>query len=211
MESTFCSIIGVTKYSGPAVLLAPRAMTQEVLAPMCSQSTANDPVRIPLHSKKYPNLFALVDAEDANRVLALRWSPKISAPNTIYAKTGNGRRHPFIYLHRFILGLSSGDPVVDHRNGDGRDNRKSNLRMCTKRQNQWNHFKHTNNTSGFKGVYWQINRNKWNASITVNRSKTHIGTYDSKIDAAIAYDNAARDHFGEFARLNFPLEEEQSA
>lgn len=92
---------------------------------------------------------------------------------------------------------------VDHINGDTLDNRRSNLRLCTVSGNNHNRMKSKNNTSGYKGVSWLKQNQKWRAYIKVNSKDKHLGCYLDKEDAARAYDKAAKEYFGEFARLNF--------
>ena len=102
-------------------------------------------------------------------------------------------------MHRLILNASSG-LEVDHINGNRLDNRRSNLRLCTHRENSRNTYRRNNKR--FKGVYYWPRDNNWRAKITVNRKTIHIGYYDTEEMAAKAYDKAALHHFGEFARLN---------
>lgn len=163
-------------------------------------------ITVPLGSKKFPGLVALVDAEDADRVLQHRWCPKVNRSGSIYAQSGSGSssRSP-TYLHRFVLDLSSGDLSVDHINGDGLDNRRSNLRICNQSQNLANQRKRKNSTSRYKGVSWHTRGKKWAAGIMVDGKQLHLGNYDSEMEAAFAYDAAARQHFGDFARPNFPF------
>lgn len=96
-------------------------------------------------------------------------------------------------------------PDADHRNLRRSDNRWDNLRESTRSQNMGNAGVRVTNTSGFKGVWWDRARGKWSAEITVKYKKYSLGRFLSATDAARAYDEAALKHFGEFARLNFPL------
>jgi hypothetical protein len=118
------------------------------------------------------------------------------------------------YLHRFLLG-AKGSQIVDHVNGDTLDNRKSNLRLCDASQNAANSQIQRNNTSGYKGVsFYQQKPSwtpKWKAQISENGKRTNLGLFDCPIDAARVYDQAARAKWGEFACVNFPKENEQSA
>jgi hypothetical protein len=108
------------------------------------------------------------------------------------------------YLHRFILGISDPRVKVDHRQGIGLDNQRGNLRAATNMQNSHNQVVRSDNTSGFKGVTWDKAKRKWRALITVEGKKLHIGYFSDALQAALAYDAAAREHFGEFALCNFP-------
>lgn len=110
-------------------------------------------------------------------------------------------------LHRIIakrMGLDLSEHI-DHINGNELDNRRENLRSATNAENLMNQKLCSNNTSGFKGVIWRKDRNKWQAKIMVHGKTQHLGYSNCKIEAAKAYDNAARELFGEFARLNFPV------
>lgn len=104
-----------------------------------------------------------------------------------------------ISLHRFLLSPPKGKEV-DHKNNNRLDNQRKNLRICTRFENQRNYKKQKNNTSGFKGVTWHKKMKKWVAQI---QSK-FIKAFDSKEEAALAYDKRAKKLFGKFAKLNFP-------
>jgi hypothetical protein len=94
--------------------------------------------------------------------------------------------------------------IVDHKYGDGLDNRKINLRIATEAQNRYNRRKTSKRTSSkYKGVYYKKQCSKYCAVIGCNGKKTFLGHFDNEIDAAKAYDEAAKKLFGEFARLNF--------
>jgi hypothetical protein len=94
---------------------------------------------------------------------------------------------------------------VDHVNGDGLDNRRSNLRVCTHAENARNQSSRTRmSTSRFRGVVWAKDRRKWRAMIGDNGRTVHLGNFTDEIEAAQAYDRAAREMYGAFARLNFP-------
>jgi hypothetical protein len=145
-------------------------------------------------------LVAVVDAEDVERVLAAGKWQALVGDHTTYAQRNvyeQGQRRT-VLLHTFLTGW----PRVDHRDGNGLNNRRSNLRPATARQNMQNRRIQSNNTSGYKGVGRQWNR--WRATIQIDGRQVHLGTFGDPADAARAYDAAAREHFGEFARLNFP-------
>ena len=111
--------------------------------------------------------------------------------------------HRTIFLHRVILSPPDGY-FVDHINMNRLDNRRCNLRIATKAQNSYNRPARRDNTSGYKGVWFRSNvKNKcWIAEIRINGKKIHIGTYQTKEEAALAYNEAAKKYHGEFARLN---------
>jgi len=106
-------------------------------------------------------------------------------------------------MHRVITKCKSGEDI-DHRNHDGLDNRRLNLRVCSRSQNLQNQRRRSNNTSGFKGVAWCEQTQDWTTAVKVNKKLIWLGHYADKEEAAHAYDAAAREHFGEFACLNFP-------
>jgi hypothetical protein len=106
-----------------------------------------------------------------------------------------------IRMHRVVAGALSGEQV-DHINGNTLDNRRENLRRCTDGQNKRNMGGWTNSDSGHKGVAWNKALGKWVASITKDYKSIHIGVFDDKLEAARAYNEAAKFFFGEYARLN---------
>ena len=95
---------------------------------------------------------------------------------------------------------------IDHKNGVGTDNRIENLRLATTSQNGANAKFRSDNTSGFKGVVFNQKTNNWSARICINQKSKHIGRFDSDIEAAAMYDDAAIKAFGEFARTNVSYE-----
>lgn len=141
----------------------------------------------------------LIDKDDLHYIYEYRLSY-----NKVYKRISiriNGKKD---YLHRLILGVSSNIFDIDHINHDGMDNRKCNLRTCYPQQNYCNKPKINIKTSSkFKGVCWQKSANKWCSGIMVNYRKKHLGLFENELDAAIAYDKAAKEIHGEFASLNF--------
>jgi hypothetical protein len=156
---------------------------------------------IPLTQGKY----AIVDDENYEWLSQYKWHTHKSR-NTFYArrqKQIKGKQIK-IPMHREILGLKPKDKrKTDHKNHDGLDNRINNIRICTNAQNIRNQMIRKNCSSKYRGVYWAKNCKKWAVSIKVNYKKIHLGCFNSEIDAAKAYDNAAKIYFGEFAVLNF--------
>lgn len=151
--------------------------------------------------------WALVDEADYEFVSEWRWTATRGKHSCWYA--GRSIHHSdgsiqYVRMHRVILGVGPGEEV-DHKNGDGLDNRRSNLRVCTHLDNTRNVALSGNNTSGFKGVYWCNRSRKWQACIKVDRRQLWLGGFASAADAAKAYDAAAIKHFGEFARTNAML------
>jgi hypothetical protein len=148
----------------------------------------------------------LLDEEDVPHVERFVWSAQVH-PRTTYAQANvwRGGQRTTMTLHRFIARAEDNEHV-DHRNGDGLDCRKENLRTCLKFQNNQNARTRVDNTSGFKGVSWYPAGKKWSAGIMLDGKRRHIGYYATKEDAARAYDVVAQKAFGEFSWLNFPTE-----
>lgn len=137
----------------------------------------------------------LIDIDDYQRVSAHTWHRSGES----YAETCiNGK---LIFLHRFITNCPHG-MYIDHINRDRSDNRKSNLRFATIKENNRNVGLQSNNTSGAKGVHYTHRLNKYIAYITVDGKRIHLGCYNSKYEAAKDYNQAALRYFGEFAWLN---------
>ena len=106
-----------------------------------------------------------------------------------------------IYMHRLIMGSPKG-MATDHINRDKLDNRRENLRTCTTSENMQNRGKQSNNTSGYKGVFWSIPAKRWRAQIVVMKKAIHLGLFDTPEEAHEEYLKAEKKHFGEFAYLN---------
>lgn len=145
---------------------------------------------------------AIVDDDDYEWLNKWKWCA-IKRCNTWYAerrelKSISGK---IIRMHRLITCASTGE-VVDHKNRDGLDNRRNNLRKCTPSQNNSNSVAKRNSTSGFKGIYWDKHNKKWRATISIQGYPKHLGRFKNKVDAARAYNEAAIKHYGEFARIN---------
>ena len=159
----------------------------------------------------------IIDGDNYEFVASHKWSVNKWAlehsGNTYfstYIKELSGRNHTSTFLHRYIMGCSTGDGNhVDHINRNTLDNRRSNLRICNQSENNKNVGKRKNNKSGYKGVYWHKNRAKWRAQIKCDSSLFHIGYFLTKEEAAIAYNNKAIELHGEFALLNV-IEKEQT-
>jgi hypothetical protein len=105
-----------------------------------------------------------------------------------------------IYLHRFIIDAPD-NFLVDHASGNTLDNRKKNLRLCNKSENTSNSKIYKNNTSGYKGVSYRREKNKWQAKITINYKQKHLGYYNSLEVAYDAYCKASIKYHGEFGRI----------
>ena len=158
--------------------------------------------RIDISTSKHPNTFTMVD--DADYVWLADGSRWFAAEkrNKIYAVRGVFRdgKKTTEKMHRVIIQSPPGFEV-DHRNGDGLDNQRDNLRICTVNQNQYNRGPQKNNTSGYKGVSFSKRNKKWRADIKFNMRKISLGYFTSAKEAANAYALAAVSLHGEFARL----------
>jgi len=144
--------------------------------------------------------FAIVDAEDYNWLSRHKWCAAKSR-DTFYAHRGSKGR--LISMHRAIMRAPKG-LICDHRNHNGLDNRKSNLRLCTNAQNQYNKSPKKDCSSRYKGVILRKDCKRWRAKIGLKRKRIHLGEFADEIKAALAYDDKATELFGEFAYLNFP-------
>jgi len=163
---------------------------------MTAQSTGGFtmPKRIPLTQGR----VAIVNNADYEGLSQHKWYATKGGA-VWYAK--RDERGKTVLMHQLILNPPVGTES-DHINGDGLDNRRSNLRLCTHAQNQMNSRKRTNCSSQYKGVDWDKSHCKWRARIMADGKRHHLGYFDDEIDAARAYNKAAKKGFGEFAKLN---------
>ncbi len=144
------------------------------------------------------NLYALVDAEDYEGLTEYKWYAAFGLRGRVYAKRST-RPGP-VSMHRLIMNPPKG-MVVDHINGNGLDNRRCNLRLCTMQENAWNRRPRVEKTSSrFKGVY--PCGDKWLAQV----GRQRLGLFDDEVEAAKARDRKARELHGEHAWLNFSPE-----
>lgn len=161
---------------------------------------------------------AIVDEEDFQWISQKKWSAKkgkctwYGYSNSRYTR---GQRRKCLLMHReifFTLNPQSDMSLdVDHRDGNGLNNRRSNLRLATDSSQRHNQTIRVNNTSGYIGVCWHKRVGKFQARIRLNTHRQHLGFFDDPIEAAMVRDEAARKLHGEFGTYNFPREGERPA
>lgn len=162
--------------------------------------------RIPLTQGQ----FAIVDDDDYGRLAVYKWyanwDQKLGKYYAVRNVTVSVGKQSQVRMHREIMGLQIGDSrKIDHAQGNTLDNRrfvyrKPNLRIANSLENSRNARKRKDNTSGYKGV--DLHKGRWRARIRVDGRSIHLGYFATREDARVAYDNAARLYFGEFARCN---------
>jgi len=149
--------------------------------------------------------YAIVEPEDFERFNQYNWhcTSYGYACRKVPKKLRKGEeRHA--YMHKELCPVPNGK-VVDHINRNRLDNRKANLRPATKQQNAWNSkFKRKARITRFYGIYWDKDKEKWQVRLDINGRIRRLGYYADEIEAAKAYDEAAKEYRGEFAVLNFP-------
>jgi len=158
-------------------------------------------MKIPVNSKA----FALIDDEDFSIIAGTRWYT-----NRLGYAFCNGKMvnysFPFgktILMHRLIMGVTESSSIVDHINCNGLDNRRSNLRLCTKSENTaYQKKKRINKTSRFRGVCFSERDKLWYAQI-IKHGKRYSKSFKDEVKAARWYDKMAQEMFGKFASLNF--------
>ena len=159
------------------------------------------PKEIPLTQ----GFVAIVDDEDYEELMQWKWYANVGVGSPratrMAPRDGEGRQKT-ILMHRQIMNAPDAR-VVDHINHDTLDNRRStNLRVCTRAQNQANRIKRAPGTSQFKGVHWDTQRMRWRARLRINGREIRLGRFRDEKEAARAYNRAAKEHFKEFANLN---------
>jgi len=154
---------------------------------------------IPLSQGK----VALVDDEDHEWLSQWNWTydQRNGYGYAYRQRSRKDKRTGSVYMHQAILNPPNG-MEGDHINGDGLDNRRRNLRVCTRAENMRNRRKHAKCTSQYKGVYWSGRHQRWRARINPGGVGISLGSFRDEMEAAIAYNEAAQEYFGSFAWLN---------
>jgi hypothetical protein len=159
-----------------------------------------------MNTPKLGKVESIIDSEDLNRVKAFHWIPRKDKGGAIYIVASlrlfnDGKtRKAQIQLHRLIFSFES--EIVDHINSDSLDNRKSNLRPATAKQNCSNRSPNKKSKHGFKGVCFSRKNGKFRAYIYHNHKNIHLGFFNEIEAACTAYNLAALEYFGEFAKFN---------
>lgn len=153
-------------------------------------------------------MFTVIDLVDYEKISGRKWHALHGWRNkTWYAQCNlydaDTKAESSCALHRFLMNAASGE-MVDHKDGDGLNNRRDNLRIATRSQNSQNSTKRKNCSSQFKGVCWYPPTRKWVGQLRVAGKRIYLGYFQNEQAAARAYDAAAIKYFGEFALLNFP-------
>ena len=141
--------------------------------------------------------YTIIDGEDYERVSKFKWCAS-KVQNNFYATRSDHKNNKTIRLHRFIMNITNPKIVIDHINCNSLDNRKYNLRLCSHQQNLCNRGEMKNNTSGYKGVYWNKHAKKHFSSIRFNGKNIHLGYFEDPKEAYEIYCKKAKELHGEF-------------
>lgn len=146
---------------------------------------------------------ALIDASDFDKCKSIRWNYALYR-GVPYVQAAIDKGKSCVKLHQHIMGTKGTGQMIDHINRNPLDNRKENLRFCTRGQNLCNSIGHYNRKAPYKGIHERKDNqsNPWRATIRVDGKTKHLGNFATPELAAIAYNQAAIIHYGEFARLN---------
>lgn len=161
--------------------------------------------KVKVFSNTYGTHTAIIDKDFHDEFKKYSWfvQPMVKQNNKkFYVRTNNKEfRSGYIFLHRLVIGAKSGEEV-DHINGDTLDNRRENLRICTRKENARNREIPSNNSSGLKGVSYCKRTRRFRAYIRHNRIQRHLGYFSTAREAGAAYDRAALKLFKNFAKVN---------
>lgn len=154
--------------------------------------------------------FAFVDDSDFEFLNQWKWFADYNKKTkSFYAsrtEEKNGKKYT-VRMHRFLMNITDKSIVVDHSNHNTLDNTRLNLRVCNYTQNGCNKTSRPNSSSKYLGVTFYTRKQKWAAAVTYNRKKYFVGYFSSEIDAAKARDKKAIEVQGEYANLNFPIDQ----
>lgn len=150
--------------------------------------------------------FAQVDDEDYDVLMKRKWQAHKSKRSNVWYAISNIKldvnKWKSIKMHRVIMKIDDPKILIDHKDDDGLNNQKNNLRLADKSKNSINRSKKNGFSSKYLGVRWYAPRNKWSAQIQLNNKAHHLGYFINEKEAAQAYNNAALSLHKEFARLN---------
>lgn len=155
-------------------------------------------------------MHTIIDIDDFENISRFKWYVHKGYSKWYASRSewqSGSKRQRQIFMHNVIFGDIPSKHFVDHHNGDGLDNRRFNYRIATRGQNRGNAKKTANRfgtptSSKYKGVCWDKNNKRWHAHIRTKEKFTYLGLYKREEDAAMAYNFAALEYFGEFALLN---------
>ena len=152
---------------------------------------------------------AIVDNEDFEVLSQWKWYAAVNGKRCYAARTNWTGAPPKQVRMACQIMAHPISMEVDHINGNPLDNRRSNLRVCTHRENGANRNRQQGGTSTYKGVSWHKETKRWRAQIQYAGTVFHLGCHSDESEAAFRYDLAARGLFREFARPNFPIESKE--
>lgn len=163
---------------------------------------------IPLSKKGKKNAgkyYAQVDDADYDFLMQWDWAYLKIGNNEYATRQGKEGEARYVYMHRFILETKDKNTQIDHRDGNGLNCQRSNMRESTLAQNRCNRRIHKNKASKYLGVFIKDRKNiRYYARLTKNGKGIYAGSFKTELEAAMAYDKKALELHGEFARLNFP-------
>ena len=128
----------------------------------------------------------IVDDSDYELLINYKWT-STGSNGSYYAYNDD-----LGFMHRYLMNLSNGQSLVDHKDGDSLNNQRHNLRLCTHRQNMCNRKSMKNSTSKYLGVFWEKARSKWVAQISINNKLKKLGYFKTELEAGILYNKASR-------------------
>lgn len=148
--------------------------------------------------------FAQIDDSDYEEVSKYKWRASVTK-TTVYARgttRGSHTNRTSILMHRLILDILDSKEQGEHKDHNGLNNQRSNIRISTQSENMANRAKRSGKSSKYLGVCWNKRLNKWEARIGKNRILRHLGYFSDEQSAAKAYNDATLISYGEFATIN---------